>query len=153
MHHLTDTPDPLLNILEACRQAGNPDRVFEFTSTSKISFPGAGIAMLASSENNVNWLKKQINVQTIGPDKLNQLRHVRFFKGQAGIENHMRQHAAIIEPKFDLVLEILESKLGDKNIRISPSFPPLSELQQAMELLTLCIELVSAEQELAKRGL
>ncbi len=206
VHHLTDTPAPLLNILEACRQAGNPDRVFEFTSTSKISFPGAGIAMLASSENNINWLKKQINIQTIGPDKLNQLRHVRFFKDQAGIENHMRQHAAIIKPKFDLVLEILESKLGDKNlaswskpqggyfisldtlpgcaqkvvakaaaagvmltpagatfpygkdpedknIRISPSFPPLSELRQAMELLTLCIELVSAEQESAKRGL
>lgn len=206
VHHLTATPDPLLNILEACHQAGNPDRVFEFTSTSKISFPGAGIAMLASSENNINWLKKQINVQTIGPDKLNQLRHVRFLKDQAGIENHMRRHAAILKPKFDLVLEILESKLGDKNlaswskpqggyfisldtlpgcarkvvakaaaagvmltpaaatfpygkdpedknIRISPSFPPLSELQQAMELLTLCIELVSAEQELAKRGL
>ncbi|WP_371364649.1 Putative aminotransferase [Sporomusa rhizae] len=206
VHHLTDTRAPLLNILEACRQAGNPDRVFEFTSTSKISFPGAGIAMLASSEANVNWLKKQINIQTIGPDKLNQLRHVRFFKDQAGIENHMRKHAAILKPKFDLVLEILESKLGDKNlaswskpqggyfisldtlpgcaqkvvakaaaagvmltpagatfpygkdpedknIRISPSFPPLSELQQAMELLTLCIELVSAEQELAKRGL
>lgn len=206
VHHLTDTPDPLTNILDACRQAGNPDRVFEFCSTSKISFPGAGIAILASSETNINWLKKQINIQTIGPDKLNQLRHVRFFKDQAGIENHMRQHAAIIKPKFDLVLEILESKLGDKNIaswskprggyfisldtlpgcaqkvvakaadagvmltpaaatfpygkdpedkniRISPSFPPLSELQQAVELLTLCIELVSVEQALGKRGL
>lgn len=206
VHHLTNTPDSLLNILEACRQAGNPDRVFEFASTSKISFPGAGIAMIASSETNINWLKKQINIQTIGPDKLNQLRHIRFFKDQAGIENHMRQHAAIIKPKFDLVLEILESKLGgknlaswskpqggyfisldtlpgcaqkvvakaaaagvmltpaaatfpygkdpeDKNIRISPTFPPLAELQQAMELLTLCIELVSAEQELTKRGL
>lgn len=205
-HHLTSTPDTLLNMLKACREAGNPDRVFEFASTSKISFPGAGIALIASSETNINWLKKQINVQTIGPDKLNQLRHVRFFKDRAGIEKHMVKHAAIIKPKFDLVLEVLESKLGgknlaswsnpqggyfisldtlpgcaqkvvakaaaagvmltpaaatfpygkdpeDKNIRISPTFPPLSELQQAMELLTLCVELVSAEQELAKRGL
>jgi DNA-binding transcriptional MocR family regulator len=206
VHHLTNTPDRLMNIRAACNQAGYPDRVFEFCSTSKITFPGAGIAVLASSPNNINWLKQQINIQTIGPDKLNQLRHVRFFRNQLGVETHMRQHAAIIKPKFDLVLDILAETLGDKNlaswskpqggyfislntlpgcaqqivakaaaagvmlttagatfpygkdpqdknIRIAPTFPPLSELKQAMELVTLCIQLVSAEQELAKRGL
>jgi DNA-binding transcriptional MocR family regulator len=206
VHHLTNTPDRLMNLRAACNKAGYPDRVFEFCSTSKITFPGAGIAVLASSTNNINWLKKQINIQTIGPDKLNQLRHVRFFRNQLGIETHMRQHAAIIKPKFDLVLAILAETLGDKNlaswskpkggyfislntlpgcaqqivakaaaagvmlttagatfpygkdpedknIRIAPTFPPLSELKQAMELITLCIQLVSTEQELAKRGL
>jgi len=206
VHHLTSTPDRLLNILETCNNAGHPDRVFLFSSTSKISLAGSGIAILASSETNITWLKKQMMFQTIGPDKLNQLRHVRFFRNQSGIEDHMRKQAAIITPKFNVVLEILESKLGgknlaswskpqggyfislntlpgcaqkvvsrasaagvvltsagatypygkdpdDKNIRLSPTFPSLAELKLAMELVALCVELVSAEQEVAKRNL
>lgn len=116
VHHLTDRPDRLKNILPACKEAGNPDRVFIFSSTSKISFAGAGLAMVAGSENNINWLKRHMSIQTIGPDKLNQLRHVRFFRDIYGIEEHMKKHAAIIKPKFDLVLEILQTELEGKNI-------------------------------------
>lgn len=205
VHHLTDTPDQLLDIRKACAAAGHADRVFIFASTSKINFPSAGIAMVAASENNVTWLKKHLTIQTIGPDKINQLRHVRFLQNQAGIEEHMRKHAAVIKPKFELVLSILERELGgldiaswskpqggyfisldtlsgcaskvvekaaaagvlltpagatfpygkdpeDKNIRLSPTFPPLSELKQAMELVVLCVKLVSIEQELARRA-
>ncbi|MBC8014855.1 MAG: aminotransferase class I/II-fold pyridoxal phosphate-dependent enzyme [Sporomusaceae bacterium] len=206
VHHLTSTPSRLLNIIETCAAADHPNRVFIFSSTSKISFASSGIAMLTSSETNIAWLKKQMMFQTIGPDKLNQLRHVRFFRDQSGIEEHMRQHEIIITPKFNMVLEVLESQLGgknlaswsnpqggyfislntlpgcaqkvvsraaaagvtltpagatfpygkdpeDRNIRLSPTFPTLSELKQAMELVALCIELVSAEQEEAKRNL
>lgn len=116
VHHLTEHPDHLRNILDACKKAGNPDRVFLFSSTSKISFAGAGLSLMAASENNINWIKKQIIIQTIGPDKLNQLRHVRFFKDFAGIEAQMKRHAAILKPKFDQVFETLESELGGKKI-------------------------------------
>jgi DNA-binding transcriptional MocR family regulator len=116
VHHLTEQPDQLRNILDACKKAGNPDRVFLFSSTSKISFAGAGLSLMAASENNINWVKKQIIIQTIGPDKLNQLRHVRFFKDFTGIEEQMKRHAAILKPKFDQVLETLEAELGGKKI-------------------------------------
>lgn len=116
VHHLTDQPDQLKNILNACRKAGNPDRVLLFSSTSKISFAGAGLSLMAGSENNINWLKKQIGIQTIGPDKLNQLRHVRFFKNFSGIEEQMKKHASIIKPKFEQVLKTLETELGGKNV-------------------------------------
>ena len=116
VHHLTDTPDKLTDILSACKRAGNPERVFIFGSTSKISLPGAGVALMAGSRKNMDFTKKQLSFQTIGPDKLNQLRHVRFFKGMEGIENHMKKHAAIIKPRFDAVQRILEAELGDKNI-------------------------------------
>lgn len=116
VHHLAEQPDYLKNILDACKRAGNPDRVFLFSSTSKISFAGAGLALMAASDNNINWIKKQMIIQTIGPDKLNQLRHVRFFKNFAGIEAQMKKHAAILKPKFDQVLETLESELGGKQI-------------------------------------
>lgn len=116
VHHLTDKPDKLKNILEACKAAGNPDMVFIFGSTSKITLAGAGIAMMAASENNINFIKKQMAVQTIGHDKLNQLRHVRFLKNMENIERHMREHAKILKPKFDAVLSIMESELGGKNI-------------------------------------
>jgi aspartate/methionine/tyrosine aminotransferase len=115
-HHLTDTPDRLSNILTACKRAGNPERVFIFGSTSKISFAGAGLAMLAGSTKNMEFVKQQMVFQTIGPDKLNQLRHVLFFKDMAGIEAHMKKHAAILKPKFDVVQSILERELGDQNV-------------------------------------
>ena len=116
VHHLTGRPDGLKNILDACKRAGNPDRVFLFSSTSKISLAGAGLSLMAGSENNINWLKKQMGIQTIGPDKLNQLRHVRFFKKFSGIEEQMKRHASIIKPKFEQVLKTLEAELGDKRI-------------------------------------
>jgi aspartate/methionine/tyrosine aminotransferase len=116
VHDLTDQPDQLANILAACKTAGNPDRVFIFTSTAKISFAGAGLGVVAASEANINWLKKLLIIQTIGPDKLNQLRHVKFFKDAAGIMAQMKRHAAIIKPKFDKVQEVLERELGGSEI-------------------------------------
>ncbi len=116
VHHLTDTPDKLLNIMQACKEAGNPDRVFMFSSTSKVTFPGAGIAVLAASENNIALIKKQLGIKTIGPDKINQLRHVAFLKDMKGIEAQMKKHAQILKPKFDMVLDILEGELGGKGI-------------------------------------
>lgn len=116
VHHLSDKPDRLKNILSACKEAGNPDMVFIFSSTSKITFPGAGVAVMGASEANINFIKKQMSIQTIGPDKVNQLRHVRYFKTFENIEAHMKKHAAILKPKFDAVLNILQTELGDKNI-------------------------------------
>lgn len=116
VHHLTDTPDKLKDILSACKKAGNPERVFIFGSTSKITFAGSGGAMMAGSKKNIDFTKRQISNQTIGPDKLNQLRHVLFFKDMRGIENHMKKHSAIIKPKFDAVQGILEREVGDKGI-------------------------------------
>jgi aspartate/methionine/tyrosine aminotransferase len=198
VHHLTDEPDQLKNILKACEAAGNPDRVFIFASSSKISFSGAGIAMMAASEKNIEAIKKQIFIQTIGPDKLNQLRHVKFFKTADNITQHMKKHAAILKPKFEKVLEILQEQLADKeiaswtkpnggyfislnvlegcaaavvakakeaglvltaagatfpygkdpkdkNIRIAPTLPPIEELEKAIELLCVCVEMVCLE--------
>jgi aspartate/methionine/tyrosine aminotransferase len=116
IHFLSDEYDQLKNILTACKEAGNPDRVFIFSSTSKISFPGAGVAMMAGSENNINAIKKQMGVQTIGPDKINQLRHVRYFKNLENIEAHMKKQAEILKPKFDMVLELFDKELGGKDI-------------------------------------
>lgn len=116
VHHLADTPARLKNILSACKQAGNSERCFLFGSTSKITLAGAGVAMMAGSKKNMEFRKKQMSFQTIGPDKLNQLRHVRFLRDVAGIENHMKKHAAILKPKFDAVQTVLEKELGDKNI-------------------------------------
>jgi DNA-binding transcriptional MocR family regulator len=198
VHHLTDTPPRLKNILSACKQAGNPDRVFIFGSTSKITFAGAGVAMMAGSTKNMEFRKKQMSFQTIGPDKLQQLRHIRFLKDMEGIERHMKKHAAILQPKFDAVLTILEKELNgkniaqwskpdggyfvsldtldgcaksvvamaaqagvaltpagatypyrrdprDRNIRIAPTFPPIEDLALAMELVSICIQLVSID--------
>ncbi|MDP4177001.1 MAG: aminotransferase class I/II-fold pyridoxal phosphate-dependent enzyme [Bacillota bacterium] len=116
VHHLSDKKDDLKNVLKACKEAGNPDRVFIFASTSKITFPGAGIAMLASSEDNINGIKKLMSVQTIGPDKLNELRHVKYFNSYENILLHMKKHASILKPKFDLVINILQEQLGDMEI-------------------------------------
>lgn len=117
VHHLyDDKQDEIPEILSECVKAGNPDMVFEFCSTSKISFPGSGISCIATSENNLKDIKKQMTIQTIGHDKLNQLRHVRFFKDIDGIKAHMQKHAAILRPKFEAVLDILERELGGLEI-------------------------------------
>ncbi len=203
VHHLTETPDRLVNILSACKEAGNPERVFIFGSTSKITFGGAGVAMMAGSKKNIEFVKKQIAYQTIGPDKLNQLRHVRFLRNMEGIHDHMKKHAVLLKPKFDAVLSILEAELGgknvaewgkpkggyfvsintldgcasavvdmtakagvkltpagatfpykkdyrDRNIRIAPSFPLIEDIFSAMELVTICIQLVSIEKQVGK---
>jgi DNA-binding transcriptional MocR family regulator len=188
----------LEDILDSCKKAGNAERVFIFGSTSKISLPGAGVAMMASSSKNMAFIKKQLGVQTIGPDKLNQLRHVRFFKNMDNIEDHMKRHAAILSPKFETVQRILGSELGNKNIahwsrpnggyfvslntldgcaksvvamaskagvkltpagatfpyqtdpkdcniRIAPTFPPIDQVEAAMELLAICVQIASID--------
>ncbi len=119
VHHLFDDPQEqgsLLDIAEACQEAGTPDRYFKFASTSKITFPGAGIAALASSPANIAETKKQLNAQIIGHDKINQLRHARFLKDGEGIAAHMRKHAALLRPKFALVQEKLHSGLDEAAI-------------------------------------
>lgn len=119
VHHLYDDEkdqDFLLEILDECAKAGNPDMVYKFTSTSKISFPGSGIAALAASKANLDDIRKYITVQTIGHDKLNQLRHVKFFKDLEGVHAHMRKHAAILRPKFEMVEATLEKELGGLGI-------------------------------------
>lgn len=204
IHHLYDhDQDHLIEILAECKRAGNPDMVYKFASTSKVSFPGSGIAAIAASLNNLEDIKKQLKIQTIGHDKVNQLRHVRFFGDIHGMVEHMRKHADIMRPKFEAVIEILERDLGglgigewtkpkggyfisfdsldgcakaivarckkaglvmtgagatypygkdphDSNIRIAPSYPPLSDLILAMELFALCVKIVSIDKLLAE---
>lgn len=202
VHHLAGRPDRLKPILAACEAAGHPDRVYLFCSTSKISFSGAGVAAMAASAANLNAIRKSLSVQTIGPDKLNQLRHARFFGGMDGVMAHMDKHAAILKPKFDAVLSLLEAELGDKgiaswvkpnggyfvslntldgcakevvamaaeagvvltkagatfpyghdprdrNIRIAPSYPTLSELKTAIAVVCVCVQIVSLRKRLA----
>ena len=111
-----DNKDEIADIISECEKAGNPDMVFEFASTSKVSFPGSGIAALASSANNIADIKKQLTIQTIGHDKLNQLRHLRFFKDINGLKEHMRKHAEFMRPKFEAVESVLEEELGGLGI-------------------------------------
>jgi DNA-binding transcriptional MocR family regulator len=182
--------------LSAASAAGHANRPYVFASTSKISFAGAGVAAMASSPANIADAKKHATIQTIGPDKVNQLRHVRFFKDYAGLRAHMKKHAELLRPKFDAVARIFESELGGKgvaswtkprggyfvsldtregcaadvvaladqagvkltgagatypygkdphnrNIRIAPSLPPLSQVEEAMHVVAVCVELVS----------
>ena len=117
IHHLyDDIQDEILNILEECEKAGNPDMVYIFTSTSKISFPGSGISAIASSLKNIEFIKSQMAIQTIGHDKINQLRHSRFFKNIDGLRSHMKLHAELLRPKFEAVLGTLESELDGLGI-------------------------------------
>jgi len=202
LHHLYDTPDKLADIISLCREAGNPDRVYMFSSTSKVTFPGAGVAFIASSRANIDHLKKLISKQTIGYNKINMLLHVRFLKNADNVREHMRKHAEILRPKFEAVNEILEKNLSgkgiaawnkpnggyfisldvyegcakktvqlakeagvvftpagatfpygndpkDSNIRIAPTYPPISELKTAIEVLCVCVELAVLDKILA----
>jgi DNA-binding transcriptional MocR family regulator len=196
VHHLCTHEERLLNILDECEKSGNPDRVYMFASTSKITYPGGGLALMAASKKNADFLRKHMGFQTIGSDKLNQLRHVEFFKDYAGIVAHMETIQGVLNPKFDAVLEILERELGgtglgqwytpkggyfisfdgkkgtakrtvelckeagvimtgagatfpygndpeDANIRIAPTFPPLTELREAMEVFCIAVKLAN----------
>ena len=117
IHHLYDDKrDVILELLNECVKAGNPDMVFKFISTSKVSFPGSGIAALAASRANIEDAKSFMKFQTIGHDKLNQLRHVRFFKDMPGMYEHMRKPAAILRPKFEKVEDVLEKEIGGLGI-------------------------------------
>lgn len=119
VHHLYDEEerqDKILEILSECEKAGNPDMVYEFASTSKISFSGAGVAAIASSRGNLECIKKSLTIQTIGYDKINQLRHARYFKNFDGIKEHMKKHAALMRPKFEAVEETLDRELGGLEI-------------------------------------
>ena len=118
VHHLygEERQDQVLEILDECQKAGNPDMVFKFASTSKITFPGSGVAVLATSKKNLEDALKHLKWQTIGHDKINQLRHVRFFKDLEGIKRHMEKHAAIMRPKFEAVERVLEEQLGGLGI-------------------------------------
>lgn len=113
VHHLYEDNQPsILNIIEECEKAGNPDRAFKFASTSKITFPGSGIAAMASSKANLEDAKRTMAIQIISHDKVNQLRHVRFFKDAAGMKAHMKKHADILRPKFEMVENTLERELA-----------------------------------------
>jgi DNA-binding transcriptional MocR family regulator len=112
-HHLAEQKLEVLNILEACAAAGNPDRAFVFASSSKVTWAGSGIAALASSPANIAWWTKHAGIRSIGPDKINQLRHVRLLKDLPTVEALMVQHAALLKPKFDAVLAQFEEHLGN----------------------------------------
>lgn len=116
VHDLTDTPDQLLNIMEECKKNGNEDLPILFCSTSKITFPGSGVAAMAASDANMAVFKKRYSMQTIGFDKLNELRHTRYFKTYQGFLKHMQMHRAILEPKFAAVLNMLEQQLSGKGV-------------------------------------
>ena len=117
IHHLyEDRQDEILDILSECEKAGNPDMVYEFSSTSKVSFSGAGIAAIASSQGNLADMKKSLTIQTIGFNKINQLQHARYFKNIDGLKAHMRKHADLLRPKFQSVLNILDKELGGLEI-------------------------------------
>ena len=117
VHHLyEDEQDDLLDIISECEKAGNPDMVYEFCSTSKVSFPGSGVAAIVTSKANLDFIEKQFTMQTIGHDKINQLRHVRYFKNIDGINAHMMKQAAIMRPKFEMVERTLQDELGELGI-------------------------------------
>ena len=117
IHHLyEDTQDEILNILDECEKAGNPNMVYIFSSTSKISFPGSGVSAIASSRENIDYILSLMTVQTIGHDKINQLRHARFFKDINGLNAHMKKHAELLRPKFAAVLDALESEIAGLEI-------------------------------------
>jgi len=196
VHHLTDEHAKLKNILRTCKKEGNPDQVFIFSSTSKITYAGSGISVFSSSRKNIEYMTNLMSKQTIGSNKINQLLHYRFLKSVDNILDHMEKHAEILNPKFEMVLHVLDKKLGNKgiaswsnpkggyfislnvmkncakevvqlakdvgvtltdagatypygddpddsNIRIAPSYPPLHDLEKAIEVVCTCIEKVT----------
>lgn len=116
VHHLTERRRQIANILDLCEKAGHPDRAFVFASTSKVTIAGGGLAFFASSPANVRWYLARAGKRTIGPDKLNQLRHVRFLKDEAGLDRHMDAHRAILSPKFAAVAGALARRLGETGV-------------------------------------
>ena len=198
VHDLTGTPDTLLSLYDECIKEGTEDQVLYFASTSKISFPGAGVAAMGMSINNLKEMQERTMIETIGPDKLNQLRHIRFLNDYNGVLDLMQGHRQILEPKFNAVADSLEASLGglgiaswnkpnggyfvsldvmpgcakrvvqlcseagvaltpagatypggndpqDSNIRIAPTFPPLEELTEAMDVMCTSVKLAAAE--------
>jgi len=116
IHDLADGCQKILNIIRLCEEAGNPNMVYAFASFSKVSFAGASVTCMASSKSNIEFIKQRLTAQTIGPDKLNQLRHARFFKDADGVMAHMEKHARILRPKFKLVSDTLQNELGSLDI-------------------------------------
>jgi len=116
VHDITENGDTLLNIFDVLPKYGNEDMVIEVCSTSKITYPGAGVSALIASDNNIAAIKKRLNAQTISYDKMNQHRHVAFFRNANGVLEHMKKHAAIMKPKFDIVLNHLENELSGTGI-------------------------------------
>lgn len=202
IHAFHDDAQPLANIMDIARQHGTEDSLFIFGSTSKITFAGAGLAFMGSSVENLKHFKKHLGIITIGPDKVNQLRHVKFFGNHDGLLEHMRKHAELLKPRFDAVIEHLEAGLknsdmgswtvpeggyfvsfdtrpglakeivrladavgvkltpagatfpygkdpADRNIRLAPSFPTLADINKAMEVFVVCVQLASVRQKLA----
>jgi DNA-binding transcriptional MocR family regulator len=203
VHHLTDEEVEIADLLAACTDSGHPDRVFVFGSTSKITLAGAGVAFFGSSPANVAWLRGYSAKRSIGPDKINQLRHAMFLRDTDGVRAHMRKHRELLRPKFDTVLRILTERLGDtglatwstpkggyfitldvldgcahevvrraadaglaltpagathpygddprdRTIRIAPSFPDLSEIEEIIEGVATCVRLVGYERLVAE---
>ena len=116
IHHLTDTPDTLLNLFDELKKNGKEDMVYMFASTSKVTFPGSGVAIMAASEANLAHVKSTMTIQTIGHDKLNMLRHVKFFGNFENVKAHMQKHRAILEPRFNAVIEALETEIAPLGI-------------------------------------
>ena len=116
VHPLYDEDDNLLNIFDVCKEYDTEDHFIEVVSTSKITFPGSGVAVLAASDENIAEIKTRMTIQTIGHDKMNMLRHAHFFKDAQGVHEHMKKHANIIRPKFELILDAFEKYLGGKGI-------------------------------------
>ena len=199
VHHLVDNPKAPKNLLRSCEEAGNPNRVYLFSSTSKITFAGAGLGFMATSLANLAYISKLFGTMFIGPNKVEQLRHVKFLNAfPGGVAGLMKEHAKLLKPKFDIAQKVLAKELEatglatwstpeggyfisldttkpvakqavalckeagvaitpagatfpfgkdpkDANIRISPTRPPVSELEKAIEVLAVCIKLASAE--------
>ncbi len=198
VHEFDGEFEPFLDIISLCRENGNPHMVWEFASTSKITFPGSGISVMASSQENISYMEKLMGVQMISFDKVNQLRHVRYLKDKEHTLAIMQRHAAVLAPKFRTVLDILSREIApcgfaswnsprggyfisldtmpgtakralalckqagviltdagatypygmdpqDSNIRIAPSFPPIEELEQAMEVFCICLKIAACE--------
>lgn len=203
--HPPGPEDALPNVMALCRAAGTEDSVVQFASTSKVTFAGAGLAFFGGSRRNVDWFRARLSVMTIGPDKVNQLRHLKLLPDMDAVRAHMRRHATLLRPKFDCVRRRLEAGLGnlgigqwtdpaggyfvsfrtrpglaketvrlaaeagvrltpagaafpygkdpeDSHIRLAPSFPPLAEVDRAMEVFVTCVKLATVRDARRARG-